>query len=332
MNPTTRIFAAAWLALGVTPACGTNAGARQIASTEAAQAAVTAGDSNMTPLDANQTLGLERVLPLLQLVPMHALMGLARGCDPNAQRDHQTVCGHDEPTNAHASWTACTLPSPFERGAVPTSSGSVNITATITPDTSVTCDANTVIRATRDAQYTLQASGPRGGSMNATGQNSETSSRNAVTGATTAQLTLDVSQRFVDASGVVRGQVQINGTVAVQTDAGGRHADQVLDGNLHVVDANGAASTVVLTALHRASPRDCPWPVGGTVVRTNADGSTHQLTFTATCGHASRDGVEVVLPEPPHPHGGRGGPGRHDGPGRRRHDGSRGPRPGPWGE
>ncbi|WP_147451522.1 hypothetical protein [Corallococcus llansteffanensis] len=115
----------------------------------------------------------------------------------------------------------------------------------------------------------------------------------------------DVTRTHTDASGAVVKSVRLTGelSVAFSTDT---PPVRTIDGAYTETLLDGSQGTVTLAGIVRPSRDVCPWPTGGTLTRTTADGASHVLSFGPECGDGTLDGATVSLPE----RGERGG-GRH---------------------
>jgi hypothetical protein len=92
---------------------------------------------------------------------------------------------------------------------------------------------------------------------------------------------------------------------------------RTVNGSYTETFSDGATHTTTEVDVVQPPRSVCPWPTSGTLTRTAADGTRHELAYGPTCGAATLDGEAVDLTVR------RGGPERHGGP-----DGGRGGRPG----
>lgn len=58
-------------------------------------------------------------------------------------------------------------------------------------------------------------------------------------------------------------------------------------------------STIQIVDLVRPPRQTCRWPTSGSVIRTDADGTVHTLTYGPACGQATLDGQDISLQRPP---------------------------------
>jgi hypothetical protein len=106
----------------------------------------------------------------------------------------------------------------------------------------------------------------------------------------------DVTRTRTDASGVVVKSVRLEGSLAVafSTDT---PPVRTIDGAYTETALDGSQGTVTLEAIVRPPRETCPWPTGGSLTRTTADGESHVLTFGPECGDGTLDGAAVSLPD-----------------------------------
>ncbi|SET49696.1 hypothetical protein [Stigmatella erecta] len=112
----------------------------------------------------------------------------------------------------------------------------------------------------------------------------------------------DVTRTRTDASGTVVTSIHLVGAMSVAFSSDDPPV-RTIDGAYTEEALDGTQASVTLAGIVRP-PRDvCPWPTGGTLTRTGADGIAQVLSFGPACGDATLDGTAVSLPE-------RGGPRR----------------------
>jgi hypothetical protein len=122
----------------------------------------------------------------------------------------------------------------------------------------------------------------------------------------------DVTRTRTDASGTVVKSIHLVGALSVAFSSEDPPV-RTIDGAYTEETLDGTQAGVTLAGIVRP-PRDvCPWPTGGTLTRTGADGTAQVLAFGPECGDATLDGAEISLPERGGPRGpgGGGGGGRH---------------------
>jgi hypothetical protein len=285
-------------------------------------------------------LGLE----LLNGLPMEAHRWEHEGlhCDATPERTTVEVCGKTLPADLHLAWSDCTIrphmrgprppppdgagglpPPPDGTGGMPPpppdgragepppsllSSGTVDVVATVEPVGE--CGENTPIRVQRQSTHAIQHALPEGGVMALSGTVTSISVKDPGATSHARSSTFDVTRARRDAEGNTVESFHIAGTLEVTRTGSGESSSQTSQGTLQVTRPEGGEETVTLSAIVRVPPPVCAWPIGGTLQRTTADGTTHVVTFGPECGQATLDGEAITLPERPH---GRGPGGRRPG-------------------
>jgi hypothetical protein len=131
--------------------------------------------------------------------------------------------------------------------------------------------------------------------------------------AITKSTSIDTTRSLMDASGNTVRSVHLTGNVDVTFDESASPPTRTFNGTVTAEFANGDKNVVTIANVVRTSPRDCRWPISGSITGTKADGTTHTIAFGPDCGKATIDGSAVDLPaKGPGPggrgdHGGRGG-------------------------
>ncbi|MFP2895202.1 hypothetical protein, partial [Corallococcus sp. 4LFB] len=106
----------------------------------------------------------------------------------------------------------------------------------------------------------------------------------------------DVMRTRTDADGTVVKSVRLEGSLSVAFSPDTPPV-RTIDGAYTETALDGTQGTVMLAGIVRPSRDVCPWPTGGTLTRTTADGESHVLVFGPECGDATLDGAELSLPD-----------------------------------
>ena len=174
------------------------------------------------------------------------------------------------------------------------SSGSIDVRHEVTGATD-SCDASTELRFADTTDLDIERVTPMGRHMTLTGKVTATSTHSVNATAFTKQVEIAAQRTMSDGDGVTLRQVRVSGSanVAFSVDAAG--TKRVIDGKLTADFGDGAAQTITLEGVTRLDPNLCRWPVAGTSTRVEADGTSHELVFSSSCGTATLDGVAVDL-------------------------------------
>jgi hypothetical protein len=119
----------------------------------------------------------------------------------------------------------------------------------------------------------------------------------------------DVTHTRADASGTVVKSIHLVGALSVAFSSDDPPV-RTVDGAYTEEALDGTQASVALAGIIRPPRHVCPWPTGGTLTRTGADGTAQVLAFGPECGDATLDGAAVSLPGRSGP-GGPGGGGHH---------------------
>lgn len=244
-------------------------------------------------------------------------------CDASPDITYTTVCDRSFPATVHLEWSGCTTglrpPPPATDGGLPppppgsgpgpgghhhrdghfegTSSGSADLSYTVTLDPTTECGAGAQFLVQQVTTFQVQRSGRDGRSASASG----TSSSNAVVGADgplSKSTQMDVTRSFSDGSGTAR-TIHLTGGVDEAFDRSSGVLVRTLNGDLAAEYSDGAAGQIQLVNLVRPPRQTCRWPTSGSVIRTDADGTAHTLTYGPACGQATLDGQDISLQRPP---------------------------------
>jgi hypothetical protein len=239
-------------------------------------------------------------------------------CDPNPQITYIEVCGKSFPSSIHASWTWCAGRGGSAQGGDPRriagernhprfdSSGTVDITTTVTPS-SADCGQGTVLSFAKTTNFQITRGGDKGG-MTISGSSTATSQRQLGEMTFTESNRLDITRAATGANGVAGREVHLTGTVTTAFDRSSGAATRTLNGTLSAQFGDGTTGTILLANLVRE--RGCHFPTSGTVTRTLANGTSHELAFGPACGQATLDGKAISLFGHGGKHGHRGWGGR----------------------
>jgi hypothetical protein len=105
---------------------------------------------------------------------------------------------------------------------------------------------------------------------------------------------IDVTRTAKDESGAVVRSVHLTGTRAVAFSSDLPPARTVNE-DLQAEFEDGAQRTVKLTDVVFPPMHACPFPISGTMVSSEPDGTTHTLVYGPTCGAATEDGTAIQL-------------------------------------
>lgn len=120
--------------------------------------------------------------------------------------------------------------------------------------------------------------------------------------------TLDSRHTAKDASGTVRHDMHLQGTMTTTFDRSGEVPTRTIDGLLTIDFGDGQTGQMKVAGLVRVPPPECRFPIAGTIERTEPNGTVHTLVFGPACGTATLDGSAIDLKAQ------RGGPHGHGGP------------------
>ncbi len=324
-------------------ALGTGCGSALGEETPAAQASEALG----TASDSSHSMELERLIAGLD-GDLKREQHEAFRCDPEPEVTHVQVCDETVPSRMRFEWTECSR-APFRRpseggpmqdgqwtpppppvgqegmgpmrggghpppgDAAPTSSsGTVELINDITVAPEGTCGPETRLDSLRSATFSTKHTRPDGSVV--TFQGTTTSKGNRLVSETTFTRTgtLDTTREVRDAEGNVVRSLHLSGTLSVTFDGSGEAPVRILSGKFDAALADGTSSVITVEELRRT--RGCRWPIAGTVVQTQADGTEHVLGFGPECGSATLDGEAYELRGGHHGREGRDG-GRPAGPG-----------------
>jgi hypothetical protein len=188
----------------------------------------------------------------------------------------------------------------------------------VTTDPADTCDGTAKFVFEKMSTVDVTTTDSDGTSDQVVAAVTTSSTRDPVAKAFAQTKGYDVTRTDRDASGGVTRTTRTTGQLGEAFDGSGTAPARTLNGTMTHDDGSGAApSQIAVTDVVFGAPDQCRWPIGGTVVQTLADGTTHTLVFSATCGSATLDGATAALPE----HGVHLGPAGDD-----HHDGHQGRR------
>lgn len=222
-------------------------------------------------------------------------------CDPTPTIVTTTLCGKTYPTSIQLDWTTCEalpdhggMPGPGAFGRGGNTSGTVNITNDITIDPTGSCEDTATWTFKRSSAIDIKTGRPDGSSHEIVANVTSTTERQPSAQAFTSTRNYDV--RRTNAKGTTHSTGQ---TQEAFDDSSGT-PQMTINGSLHEDRADGTSADITATGVVRGDPRACRWPTAGTIVEHKSDGSSHTLAFTTMCGHATLDGVPVMLPEGRH--------------------------------
>ncbi|MFP2929808.1 hypothetical protein ACLESO_32370 [Pyxidicoccus sp. 3LG] len=289
--------------------------------------------------DADVPMGRE----LLGGIPVHARRWEHEGiqCDTTPESASVEVCGQTFQSELHLAWTDCQARFMGHGGrswhgppgaeadastapAAPTSAGSVDVVTTVEP--TAECAEGVALRFQQQSTHDITHTRGDGESRKLSGTLTSIVVGLSDTEPQSRSTTVDTTRARIDAEGNVIDSLHLTGTLEETFDSAAVTPSHVSSGTLTSTDAEGNASTVTLSAVTRAPPSVCTWPVSGTLERTAADGTTTVLVYGPECGQATLDGESITLPSRP---GRGGGEGRGGGRGGPRGGGHGGPPPRP---
>jgi hypothetical protein len=218
-------------------------------------------------------------------------------CDATPTVTETQICGHSYPSTIALDWTTCDAHPPrgsFDRSAgVMGSSGTVNLTNSITTDPPDSCQQATTVKFARSTTLDITTTASDG-TREIAGTASTSSTRDTTARSFTNSETYDLTTTDKDATSAVVKTRRINGTFqTVFADTAGV-LDRTINGTA-AVTVDGVTQTVTITNLLRAAFLGCRWPTSGTIVLTSA-GTSHTLELGTTCGAATLDGTAITLP------------------------------------
>ncbi len=323
-----RLLGTVLLAAALGTGCG---GASSEEETPAAQASEALG----TASDSAHSMELERLIAGLD-GDLKREQHEAFRCDPEPEVTEVQVCDKTVPSRMRFEWTECSR-APFQRpppeagqtqdgqwmprggglpppgDAAPTSSsGTVELVNDVIVTPEGTCGPETRLDSLQSATFSTTHTRPDGSVV--TFQGTATSSGNRLVSETsfTRTGTVDTTREVRDAEGQVVRSLHLSGTLSVAFDGSGEEPVRILSGKFDAALADGTTSVITVEELRRT--RGCRWPIAGTVVQTQADGTEHVLGFGPECGSATLDGEAYELRGGHHGREGRDG-GRLGGPG-----------------
>ncbi len=296
----------------------------------------TAEDSMITVTEAigdAQTTEIPVGLELLHGPPMDARRWEHEGlhCDATPERTTVEVCGQSFTSELKLAWSDCQVRPRMHRdhvapqgtqevsasggggghgGQTPpsprVSSGTVEVLSTITPVGE--CSESAQIQIEKQSTHDIRHASEDGSLVKLSGTVTATSTRGSSTGPQSRSSSFDTTRTRLDADGNTVESLRLTGELAVTSNRTAQPPTHTSQGTFTVTQADGSAATVTLTGIVRVPPPVCAWPISGMLQRTEADGTSHVLSFGPECGQATLDGEAITLPA--RPHGGRG-PGGH---------------------
>ena len=296
------------------------------ATSDVSQAVEATSDSSDAVEVASLLHGLDKLRP-------QAIEGFH--CDASPEITTVDVCGKTLPATVHLEWTDCAPPArpegpgggggggggggrpppqdgagsqvrgqsfdggargggrpPGGRGPGGPTSGTVDIVNAY--EASEDCTG----AVTQNQTVTFEVSGTNADGEVSTVKGTTASTSELVDGAPPRQKSTqaDVTRTRTDADGTVVQSVRLEGSlsVAFSTDT---PPVRTIDGAYTETALDGSQGTVTLAGIVRPSRDVCPWPTGGTLTRTTADGTSHVITFGPECGDGTLDGAELSLPD-----------------------------------
>lgn len=226
------------------------------------------------------------------------LPGIALKCDATPTVTNATVCGTERPASESYAWTDCRMgmggQGKGKGSGGPISSGSIEVRHEVA-GAAEGCDASTALEFTDVTDLDIERVTPNGRHMTLTGKVTATSAHSKNATAFTKQVEISARRAMVDSDGATLHQVQLAGTASVAFSVDAEGTKRVVDGKLTADLGDGATQAITLAGVTRLDPNLCRWPVAGTLTRVEADGTSHELVFSASCGAATLDGASIDL-------------------------------------
>ncbi|NOK33655.1 hypothetical protein HMI49_10640 [Corallococcus exercitus] len=310
----------------MTVGCGSQTSTTD-ATSDVSQAVEAASDSSDAVEVSSLLHGLDKLRP-------QAIEGFH--CDASPDITTVDVCGKTLPATVHLEWTDCAAPArpegrggggglppggggappppegtgspvrgqPFDGGAGggrpggpgPGPRGPSSGTVDIVNAYEASADCTGAVTQSQTVTFEVSSTNSDGEVSTVKGTTASTSE--LVDGAPPRQKSTqaDVTRTRTDADGTVVKSVRLEGSlsVAFSTDT---PPVRTIDGAYTETALDGTQGTVTLAGIVRPSRDVCPWPTGGTLTRTTADGESHVLTFGPECGDGTLDGAELSLPD-----------------------------------
>jgi hypothetical protein len=254
-------------------------------------------------------------------------------CDSSPDQSTVSVCGQDLPASVHLEWTDCQamarregapprgegegegagagaadggMPPAGEAKGPGPSSGVVDIAFSYaTPNG---CDG--AIEESQVVTFDLERTRPSGEVSQAKGTVTSTETRILGEAPEAKSFESDVKHTVTDSAGALLEDVHLVGSGSVAF-SGDDPPSRTENGSYTAEAADGTTSSLSVTDVVFPPMETCPWPVSGTVSRTEADGTVHTLVYGPECGAATLDGAAVQLPA--RRGGGHGGGGEREG-------------------
>jgi hypothetical protein len=239
---------------------------------------------------------------------------IALGCDRDPEITYQTVCGRAVVATAHFAWASCPAPvgpPPPQGGPGPgpgggpgpgpgdgldqASTGTVDVTRSITTDATGACTEATVLQVTEAVTFTLERGGPDGQRLGLSGSSTASSTHSRDAAPTSRAVTLDTTHTVSAADGTLEHRLELSGEIQVTLDRASQPPVRVSEGTLNVARDQDERSTLSLSGVVRPPPPGCPWPIAGSVRQVGQDGRAHELGFGSECGQARFDGEALRL-------------------------------------
>jgi hypothetical protein len=226
------------------------------------------------------------------------LPGIALKCDATPTVTNVTVCGTEQAASESYAWTDCRMgmggQGKGKGGGGPVSSGGIEVRHEVAGAVEG-CDASTVLEFTDVTDLDIGRVTPNGRHMTLTGKVTATSARSVNANVFTKQVEISARRAMVDSDGATLHQVQLSGTASVAFSVDTEGTKRVVDGKLTADLGDGATQAITLAGVTRLDPNLCRWPVAGTLTRVEADGTSHELVFSSSCGTATLDGESIDL-------------------------------------
>lgn len=238
------------------------------------------------------------------------LPGIALKCDAAPTVTTATICGVERAASEHYAWTDCRMgmggQGKGKGGGGPVSSGDIEARHDVAGAVEG-CDASTTLEFTDVTKLDIERVTPNGRQMTLTGTVTATSAHAMNATEFTKQVEISAERVMRDSDGATLRQVQLSGSasVAFSTDVEG--TKRIIDGTVTADFGDGATQAMTLDGVTRLDPNVCRWPVAGTLTRVEADGTSHELVFSSSCGTATLDGASIDL----NAQRGKGGHGKH---------------------
>jgi len=226
------------------------------------------------------------------------LPGIALKCDATPTVTNATICGTERAASESYVWTDCKMgmggQGKSKGSGGPVSSGDIEVRHEVA-GTVDGCDASAALEFTDVTDLDIARVTPNGRHMTLTGKVTATSAHSLNATAFTKQVEISARRAMVDSDGATLRQVQLSGTASVAFSVDAEGTKRVVDGKLSADLGDGATQAITLAAVTRLDSNLCRWPVAGTLTRVEADGTSHELVFSASCGTAILDGETIDL-------------------------------------